>query len=125
MTIASPTRGTQIASDSDDTATVDRTLSGMTTTSAVEKYSMSDRAFRATSALAFIAGSALIVDTVTISVINRSFDPLDSILFLVGFIGMLIATGTFAIYLTRNQRGVKRVGFAVGVSDLAAASVSV
>jgi low temperature requirement protein LtrA len=78
-------------------------------------HTTSDRALRVTTMLALVSGSALIVDTVTITVINRSFDPLDSVLFLVGFVGMLLTTGALSVYVSRNRRGAERVVFAVGV----------
>jgi hypothetical protein len=77
-------------------------------------HSAADRALRATTMLALVSGSALIVDTVTIAEINRSFDPLDSVLFLGGFIGMLLTTGALSVYVSRNRRGLPRIAFAVG-----------
>ena len=84
-------------------------------------HSASDRTLRVASTLALVSGSALIVDTVTIAVINRSFDPLDSVLFLTGFVGMLVTTGAFAVYLSRHRRGLQRVAFA-SISYLAIAA---
>jgi hypothetical protein len=86
-----------------------------TNIASVGTHSTADRALRATTMLALVSGSALIVDTVTIAVINRSFDPLDSVLFLVGFIGMLLTTGALAVYVSRNRQGPRRVAFAAGV----------
>lgn len=78
-------------------------------------HTTSDRALRVTTTLALVAGSALIVDTVTIAVINRSFDPLDSVLFLIGFVGMLLTTGALSVYISRNRQGARRVAYAAGV----------
>jgi hypothetical protein len=78
-------------------------------------HTTADRALRVTTLLALVSGSALIVDTVTIAVINRSFDPLDSILFLVGFVGMLLTTGALSVYVSRNRRGLRRVAYAAGI----------
>ena len=72
------------------------------------------RSLRATIALAYGSGAALVVDTVTIAVINRSFDPLDSALFLIGFVGMLLTVAALALYLTRNRQGLRRVATALG-----------
>jgi hypothetical protein len=73
------------------------------------------RSLRATIALAYVSGAALIIDTVTIAVINRSFDPLDSALFLVGFAGMLLTTLALSLFLTRTRTGVNRAITAVGI----------
>jgi uncharacterized membrane protein len=82
-------------------------------TSAVQPTS--DRMLRVTITLALASGAAFIVDTVTIAVINRTFDPLDSVLFLVGFAGMLATTGALSVYLSRNRRGFQRVAVAAGI----------
>ena len=87
----------------------------MTTNLATARtHTTSDRALRVTTMLALVSGSALIVDTVTIAVINRSFDPLDSVLFLVGFIGLLLTTGVLSAYFSRNHQGLRRVAVAAG-----------
>ena len=78
-------------------------------------HAPSDRARQVTTTLALVSGSALIVDTVTIAVINRSFDPLDSVLFLVGFAGMLLTIGALSVYASRNRQGTRRVAYAVGI----------
>ncbi len=74
----------------------------------------SRRAVRALPVVSLVAGCALVVDTVTITVINRQFDPLDSILFLGGFIGWILTCALLAVDLSRAHRGAARVALAVG-----------
>lgn len=66
-------------------------------------------ALRTTRLLALLSGGALVVDTVTIAVINRHFDPLDSILFLVGFVGLWLTAIAFAVHLSGIRRGANRI----------------
>ncbi len=80
------------------------------------------RWLRVTTVLALVSGAALVADTVTIAVINRSFDPLDSVLFMVGFVGMLLTAGALALHLSRNRRGLRRV--LTGVGSYLAVAVS-
>ena len=77
--------------------------------------STTSRSLRATSALALVSGAALVTDTVTIAVINRSFDPLDSILFFTGFAGMLLTAAALATYLSQDRAGLTRLACAVGL----------
>jgi asparagine N-glycosylation enzyme membrane subunit Stt3 len=79
-------------------------------------------ALRVTGVLALLSGSALVVDTVTIAVVNRSFDPLDTVLFLVGFVGMLLTAVALAVHAGARRTGVARlgVGLAVLVATVAA-----
>jgi hypothetical protein len=81
-----------------------------------------DRALQAIKWLALITGAALVADTVTIAVINRSFDPLDSALFLTGFVGMLLTSGALAMYSSAGRRGLARAAHAVA-AFLATAAV--
>jgi hypothetical protein len=68
---------------------------------------------RITRLLALLSGGALVVDTVTIAVINRHFDPLDSILFLAGFVGLWGTAIALAAYLSAGRSGSRRVLVAV------------
>ena len=80
---------------------------------------------RALPIVALIAGGALVVDTVTIAVINRSFDPLDSILFLTGFVAMILTVALLSVELSASRRGGRRVAMAAGIFLLAAAVLGV
>ena len=51
----------------------------------VDDIQHDDPVLRAITVLGAIAGVTLVTDTVTITAINSSFDPLDSILFFIGF----------------------------------------
>jgi hypothetical protein len=51
---------------------------------------------------------------VTTAVINRHFDPLDSILFLVGFAGLWLTAIALAVHLSSARRGLARVLTALG-----------
>ena len=73
------------------------------------------RTLPVTTALALVSGAALVVDTVTIAVINRSFDPVDSVLFMIGFVGMLLTVGALSAHLSRRRRGLDRAVAAVGI----------
>lgn len=66
-----------------------------------------------TAVTAALSGAALVLDTVTITVLNRAFDPLDSALFLCGLAGMLLATGSLAMHLSRHRSGGPRAVTAV------------
>jgi predicted membrane channel-forming protein YqfA (hemolysin III family) len=74
-----------------------------------------DRSLQATKWLALFSGAALVADTVTIAIINRSFDPLDSILFLAGFVGMLLTAAALAVTASASRHGLARVALAVAV----------
>jgi hypothetical protein len=74
-----------------------------------------DRALHATKWLALFSGAALVADTVTIAIINRSFDPLDSILFLTGLVGMLLTAGTLSLTLSASRRGPARVALTIAI----------
>jgi hypothetical protein len=73
-----------------------------------------ENGLRATRWLGLVSGAALVVDTVTIAVINRSFDPLDSILFLIGFAGMWLTAGAVAVTTSAGHHGAARITRAVG-----------
>ena len=82
-------------------------------TPATHSTTRTDRPLRTTSALAAFSGGALIVDTVTTAVLNRHFDPLDSILFLVGFVGVWATAVALAVHLSAGRHGARRVAFGV------------
>lgn len=62
-----------------------------------------------------VGGGALIVDTVTIVVINDSFGFLDNLLLWVGLIGILVTLAALAVVLSARATGAKRVAMGVGV----------
>ena len=72
-----------------------------------------DAVLRSISVLGAIAGVALVTDVVIITIINSSFDPLDSILFFIGFIAMLLTLVALAIHLSAGHEGRARAGLAV------------
>ncbi len=92
-------------------------LCAMTLTNSTDTTTTTDpdRTARTTAALALVAGFALVVDTVTIAVINRSFDPLDSILFLTGFVGMLATCVALAVQHSAGQRGARRAAYGAAI----------
>lgn len=61
-----------------------------------------------------IGGGSLIVDTVTIVVVNDSFGVLDDLLFWVGLIGLLVTLVALAAALSARTTGVKRAALGVG-----------
>jgi hypothetical protein len=80
----------------------------MTKTTKAIKPSL-ENGLRATRWLGLVSGATLVVDTVTIAVINRSFDPLDSILFLIGFAGMWLTAGAVAVTASAGHHGATRI----------------
>jgi hypothetical protein len=74
-----------------------------------------DRSLHVTKWLAWLSGAALVADTVTIAIINRSFDPLDSVLFLTGFVGMLLTAAALSVTLSAGRRGLPRVALAAAI----------
>lgn len=52
--------------------------------------------------LCIVGGAALVLDTAIIAIIDRSFDPLDSVLFLGGLVCSLTGLVTTAAVLTRR-----------------------
>ncbi len=73
-----------------------------------------DTALRATGLFGLVGGAAWVIDTVTIAVLNRSFDPLDSVLFIVGLVGLVLTIGALAVHLSAGREGPARAGVAVG-----------
>jgi hypothetical protein len=57
-----------------------------------------------------VGGCALLVDTITITVINRSFGALDDALFFLGLAGLLVCTTALAVALSARAHGPARVG---------------
>jgi hypothetical protein len=84
-----------------------------TTTTVAATETRPDRALRCTGILAALSGGALVVDTVTTTVLNRHFDPLDSILFLAGFAGLWLTAVALAVHLSSGRRGGARAIVAV------------
>lgn len=72
-------------------------------------------ALRATGVLALVGGAAWIIDTVTIAVLNRPFDPLDSIFFFIGFSCLVFAIVALAAHLSASRTGRARGALAVAV----------
>ena len=60
-----------------------------------------------------VAGLAFVVDTVTIAVLDRSFDPLDSILFFCGLLAMVVGVAAAGLVLSAGRR--PRWLWAVGI----------
>jgi uncharacterized membrane protein len=73
-----------------------------------------DTALRATGLLGLVGGAAWVTDTVTIAALNRSFDPLDSILFFVGFGCVVLTVVALAAQLSTGRTGLARIWPAVG-----------
>jgi hypothetical protein len=72
---------------------------------------------RTTAALAaLIGGLAWVVDTTVIAVIDDSFDPLDSILFLSGLAALVVMGGSIGALAGRRSAGMRRVLEATGVT---------
>ena len=63
------------------------------------------------------AGVAFVVDTVTIAVLDRPFDPLDSILFCCGLVATVVGVVAAAVALSRGRtpRALWAVGILVAV----------
>lgn len=79
----------------------------------VDDIQHDDPVLRAITVLGAIAGVTLVTDTVTITAINSSFDPLDSILFFIGFGAMILTLAALAVHLSAGREGVARAGSAV------------
>ena len=71
-------------------------------------------ALRLTTLAGLVGGSALLVDTVTIAVVNDSFGLLDAILFWVGLIGLFVTLVALATALSARRSGARRVASGVG-----------
>lgn len=65
---------------------------------------------RATVLIAFVGGAAWVIDTVTIAVLDRAFDPLDSVLFFVGLGCLVLTVVAVATRLSAGHRGRARLG---------------
>jgi heme/copper-type cytochrome/quinol oxidase subunit 4 len=61
-----------------------------------------------------VSGAALVVDTVTIALLNSSFGVADDVLFLLGFAGLWVTLVGLAVHLSAGRRGAARLGAAVG-----------
>jgi hypothetical protein len=85
----------------------------MTTTSATKPTRWTT--LRTAQLLALVGGVLLIVDTVTIAIINGGFDPIDSVLFLAGLTCMLGTAVALAVLFSATRRGLTRVLLGVGV----------
>lgn len=84
----------------------------MTTTSATAPVRSTSRSVAQFLALA--GGMALIADSITVTIINRSFDPIDSILFLTG-LACTLGTGiALAVQISTRRHGPMRLLLAVG-----------
>jgi hypothetical protein len=64
-------------------------------------------------AACLVSGTALLLDTVAIAVLNRSFGALDNVLFLTGFVAMIVGIAVAAFVLTLGRR--PRMLWALGV----------
>jgi hypothetical protein len=78
---------------------------------------------RVASAACGVAGVLLVSDTVVITVLDRSFDPIDSVLFLGGLVVMLVGLVATAVALTAGRR--PRWGRALGALVLLVAVLGV
>lgn len=74
------------------------------------------RTYVAATTLCTVGGAALVLDTTIIAVINRSFDPLDSVLFLGGLLCSLTGLVITSAVLTRRttHRPIRAIGLFVG-----------
>lgn len=70
---------------------------------------------------ALLGGAALVIDTVTITVLNSSFGVLDDVLFFTGFVGMLVFAAAFAAQLSSRSQGMAQLvlGVLVFVATIA------
>jgi hypothetical protein len=73
------------------------------------------RARRVTAAAALVSGLAFLTDTVTITVINRSFGTPDDALFLSGLAALAVALIALSIDLSARTAGIRRAGLAIVV----------
>jgi hypothetical protein len=84
-----------------------------------------DRLRAAAVLAALIGGIAWVVDTTVIAVIDDSFDPLDSILFLSGLAALVVMGGSIGALVGRRSAGVRRVLVAAGVALALVAGLTV
>ena len=66
---------------------------------------------RITALSGLVGGCALLIDTITITVINSSFGVLDDALFLLGITAMLVCVVSFAVVVSASRHGAARSGF--------------
>lgn len=59
---------------------------------------------------ALVGGAALILDTVTITVINSNFGPIDDVLFFVGLAGLAATLVALSVHLSARATGAARIG---------------
>ncbi len=70
------------------------------------------RSTRITGVASLVSGAAFLVDTVTITIINRSFGGLDDALFLGGLLALAVALVGLSVCWSRRFTGARRVGVA-------------
>lgn len=75
----------------------------------------SSGALRLTTLAGLVGGTALVVDTVTIVIVNGTFGVLDDVLFFIGLIGLFTALVALATALCARTTGAKRVALGAGV----------
>lgn len=105
-----------MASTGDDSRVSARHREAMTTSEMQETHlNRSSGALRLTAVASLVGGAALVVDTVTITVLNDHFGVLDDVLFFVGLIGLFITLFALATAASARSAGMKRVALGVGV----------
>ena len=72
-----------------------------------------DTALRATALLGLVGGAAWVIDTVTIAVLNRAFDPLDSVLFFLGAACLVLTLVALAVHVSAGRTGAARLRVAL------------
>lgn len=103
-----------MANKGDDTRALLGQREAMTTSTMHDTHtSPPSGALRLTTLAGFVGGSALVVDTVTITVVNGSFGVLDDVLFYVGLIGLFTTLVALATALTARTTCAKRVALGV------------
>ena len=85
----------------------------MTDTLTAPDAHVTSTALRITAIGGLVGGCALLVDTITITVVNRSFGVLDDALFLLGLAALVICTVALAVALSARAHGPARVGLGV------------
>ena len=68
---------------------------------------------RAVALLSLVGGASWVVDTVTIAVLNRSFDPLDSVLFFLGAACLVLTLVALAVHVSAGRTGAARLRVAL------------
>ena len=64
--------------------------------------------------LALVGGTAWTIDTVSIAVLNRAFDPLDSFLFFTGLACLVLTAVALAVHVSAGRTGPNRIRHAAG-----------